>query len=248
MPAFRILIFSGTADYRHISIPAGIRALKKLAEDSASSPLPRFTADASEDAEIFNPSSLSAYKVIILLQCSGEFLNPNQLDALKTFVRSGGGVVAVHCASFAMKSSKWYGQLIGGVFDNHPEPQLGEVRLVDGEHPIMLARLPGIGASESQTSATKHQIQGSGRVWFDEWYNFEKHPREASKGIRVLLSVDEQSYAGGQLGVDHPIAWCQIFDGGRCFYTSLGHFDQAYEDEWFLGQLYGGILWAAGLA
>jgi type 1 glutamine amidotransferase len=62
----------------------------------------------------------------------------------------------------------------------------------------------------------------------------------------MLLAVDESSYEGGVHGEDHPVAWCQTFDGGRCFYTSLGHFDEAYEDEWFMGQLLGGLLWAAG--
>jgi type 1 glutamine amidotransferase len=81
----------------------------------------------------------------------------------------------------------------------------------------------------------------------DEWYNFKAHPRKTSDGLNMLLAVDEKSYDGGVHGDDHPIAWCHTFDGGRCFYTSLGHFDEAYEDERFMGQLLGGIFWTAGL-
>ncbi|KAK4149507.1 ThuA-like domain-containing protein [Chaetomidium leptoderma] len=241
---FRTLIFSRTTAYRHDSIPAGIRALHRLASNSTSGLHP-FTADESEDPSIFNPASLAKYRVIVLLQCSGEILDETQLDALKGFVRSGGGVVAVHCASFAMQSSEWYGRLIGGVFDNHPKPQPGRIRTLDPKHPIMTCQCsPGSGKDHAAEDLGEAQLE---RTWLDEWYNFKTHPRETSDGLNMLLAVDEKSYEGGVHGDDHPISWCQTFDGGRCFYTSLGHFDEAYEDDWFMGQLCGGILWAAGL-
>ncbi|KAL2019019.1 hypothetical protein VTK56DRAFT_10184 [Thermocarpiscus australiensis] len=237
---FKILIFSRTTAYRHDSIPAGIRAFHQLAADSTSTPHP-FTADDSEDPSVFNPDSLSAYSVIVLLQCSGECLDSAQLDALKGFVRSGKGVVGIHCASFAMQSSEWYGRLIGAVFDNHPEPQLGRVRVLDPKHPIMAS-------SPASSSSSAVDMSQTERTWMDEWYNFKAHPRTTSDKLHVLLAVDERSYTGGQHGDDHPVAWCQTFDGGRSCYTSLGHFDEAYEDEWFMGQLLGGILWAGGFS
>ncbi|KXX74025.1 hypothetical protein MMYC01_206956 [Madurella mycetomatis] len=230
---FKILIFSKTTAYRHSSIPAGIRGLHRLTSASASTPYP-FTAEDTEDSTVFNPTYLSAYRVIVLLQCSGDILTANQLDALKGFVRSGGGIVAVHCSSFAMQSSEWYGRLISGVFDNHPEPQVGRVTIVDSKHPVM-ACLPASGDLQS------------GRAWMDEWYNFKPNPSVTAKNLHVLLAVDEKSYKGGEHGDNHPIVWCQTFDGGRSFYTSLGHFDEAYEDVWFMNQLLGGIIWAAGL-
>ncbi|SPQ24985.1 ad930b5e-9406-4722-99ed-69a87e583577 [Thermothielavioides terrestris] len=236
---FKILIFSRTTAYRHDSIPAGIRALHRLAAASCSAAAAgpeSFTADDSEDPSVFTAASLAAYRVIVLLQCSGEFLDGQQLDALKGFVRSGGGVVAVHCASFAMQSSEWYGRLVGAVFDNHPEPQLGRLEITDPGHPIMTCRCAGSQQEERPIGE---------RTWLDEWYNFKTHPRAANDDLHVLLTVDEKSYHGGAHGDDHPVAWCHDFDGGRCFYTSLGHFDEAYEDDWYMGQLLGGILWAA---
>ncbi|KAL2175912.1 ThuA-like domain-containing protein [Thermothelomyces heterothallicus CBS 202.75] len=249
---FRVLVFSRTTAYRHDSIPAGIRALHRLASASAAGRHP-FTVDDSEDPAVFSPGSLAAYRVIVLLQCSGEFLDGAQLGALRGFVQAGGGIVAVHCASFAMQSSEWYGHLIGAVFDNHPEPQVGLVKLLDPKHPVMSLRAcdqdggANRPAQEPQEPQEPKQAQLE-RVWKDEWYNFKAHPRATSDGLHVLLGVDEKSYEGGAHGEDHPIAWCQTFDGGRCFYTALGHFDEAYEDDWFVGQLHGGILWTAGLA
>jgi type 1 glutamine amidotransferase len=50
------------------------------------------------------------------------------------------------------------------------------------------------------------------------------------------------------MGNDHPLAWCREFDGGRSFYTALGHFDEAYQDEAFMKHVLNGILWAARLS
>ena len=254
-PPFRVLVFSRTAAYRHASIPAGIRALERLAAASAAS-ADTFTVRATEDPAVFAPASLAAYRVIVLLQCSGEFLTdpPSQLAALRDFVHGGGGIVAVHCASFALASSPWYARLIGAAFENHPDPQRGRVRIVDPRHPIIAASL-GNGSGMRQLSAADAAADADAGEsergwewewdWLDEWYNFKMHPREANPDLHVLLTVDEASYAGGAHGEDHPVAWCHEFDGGRCFYTALGHFDEAYEDDGFMAQLLGGILWAA---
>ncbi|KAK0609505.1 ThuA-like domain-containing protein [Bombardia bombarda] len=241
MQPFRVLIFSHTTAYRHASIPAGIRGIQRLASLSTSTRAP-FTADATEDPAIFSPSTLPTYRVIVLLQCSGDFLSPPQLSTLQSFVRAGGGIVAIHCASYGQPSSPWYGRLIGAVFDNHPVPQTARVRIADANHSIIKDSLGrGVGMQQQQQQQ-QHQWEW---LWLDEWYNFKTHPRSLSPHLHVLLTVDEASYAGGTHGHDHPVAWCHDFDGGRSFYTALGHFDEAYEDEGFIGQVLGGIMWAA---
>jgi type 1 glutamine amidotransferase len=49
------------------------------------------------------------------------------------------------------------------------------------------------------------------------------------------------------MGDDHPISWCHEFDGGRSWYTGMGHAASAFTDEpLFLQHLLGGIRWAAG--
>ncbi len=58
--------------------------------------------------------------------------------------------------------------------------------------------------------------------------------------------LDESTYAGGGMGEDHPIAWCQLYEGSRAFYTGLGHTTESFEEPAFLAHLLGGIQWAAG--
>ncbi len=47
------------------------------------------------------------------------------------------------------------------------------------------------------------------------------------------------------MGSFHPIAWYHRFDGGRAFYTELGHTNESYADPLFRSHLAGGIIWAA---
>ncbi|KAI3325229.1 carboxylesterase-like protein [Xylariaceae sp. AK1471] len=218
---FRVFVFSKTAAYRHDSIPAGIEGLKRLGASTNS-----FNVEASEDASLINVNFLSQFKAIVFLSPSGEFLTKEQLIGLKTYINNGGGFVGIHCASSAMRSEPWYGELVGAYFTDHPEPQNGIVKVENKDHVIV--------------SGFPEQFE-----WFDEWYNFTWNPRDK---VTVLLSIDESVYEGGTMGSDHPLAWCREFDGGRSFYTSLGHFDEAYRDEAFMKQVLNGILWTARLA
>ncbi len=75
----------------------------------------------------------------------------------------------------------------------------------------------------------------------DEWYNYRAQPRVD----RILLSVDERSYQGGRMGAVHPVTWTHAFDGGRVWYTAMGHTTCSYAEPAFLGHLLEGIRWAA---
>jgi len=64
--------------------------------------------------------------------------------------------------------------------------------------------------------------------------------------VHVLATLDETSYSGGKMGADHPIAWCQAIDGGRSWYTAMGHTSESYAEPLFRLHLLGGIESAAG--
>ncbi|RKU44031.1 hypothetical protein DL546_004883 [Coniochaeta pulveracea] len=237
-PHIHLLVFSKTAGYRHDSIPAGIAAFERMASDSTT---PQIVVTATEDGSIFTADGLAQFQVIVLLQVSGDFLSPTQMLALHDFVRGGGGVVGVHCASTGMPSDPWYGRMIGAVFTDHPDPQVALVTVEDEKHEIMAGTL-GKGRAGWSEDRTGKKVW----KWLDEWYNYECNPRtKTDGGAHVLLSVDETSFEGGKHGADHPIAWCQEFEGGRTYYTALGHFDEAYEDEAFIGQLQNAVVWTS---
>src|SRR5918992_1112150 len=75
------------------------------------------------------------------------------------------------------------------------------------------------------------------------WYGrlagayFESHPNDPNvrKGtFRVLVDIDERSYQGGTNGDRHPMSWYHAYDGGRAFYTSMGHTDASFAEPLFL--------------
>ena len=95
----------------------------------------------------------------------------------------------------------------------------------------------------------------------DEWYNFQTFNNPVNGGgaaaiaynprnnpaLHILLTTDTTSYTGAvPAGTDHPIAWCHKYDGGRSWYTALGHTQASYTEASFLDHIYGGIQDAAG--
>ena len=73
-------------------------------------------------------------------------------------------------------------------------------------------------------------------------------------GLHVLLAgdlttlddPDKPKYPGEAFGNEFPLAWRHEFEGGRAWYTALGHQSDHYSDPRFTQHLLGGILWAMG--
>jgi hypothetical protein len=214
---FKVLLFSKTAGFRHDSIPAGIAAIRQLGGEN------HFDVFATEDASIFSDDSLAKFKAVVFFNTSGDVLDTLQQNAFQKFIRSGGGFVGIHSASDTEYEWPWYGELVGAYFQDHPQIQTANVVVVDTVH-----------------QSTSHLPSQWTRE--DEWYNFRTNPSNTAK---VLLQVDEGSYSGGTMGDSHPLAWYHEFDGGRAWYTAMGHTIETYNDALFLRHILGGIQWAA---
>src|SRR5207253_1124413 len=76
----------------------------------------------------------------------------------------------------------------------------------------------------------------------DEFYNF----KSIDPAIHVLVEIDETSYEGGTNGAHHPMSWYHDFDGGRAWYTNMGHTEATYTEPLFLRHLLGGLRYAIG--
>jgi Uncharacterized protein conserved in bacteria len=209
-----VLVFTKTEGYRHESIEKGVQTLRELGRKNG------FIALQTESSEDFTPQNLQNYKLVVFLSTTLDVLNDAQQKAFESYIKNGGSYLGVHAASDTEYDWPWYGKLVGGYFVSHPEQQKAKIDVLDKTHPST-AHLPD--------------------VWmhFDEWYNF----KDLNPDVHVLLKLDESSYKGGINGDNHPIAWYHEYDGGRVFYTGLGHTEASYDEPEFRQHLLGGILW-----
>jgi type 1 glutamine amidotransferase len=217
-PGTRILVFSRTVGFRHPSIPDGLNAITAIGERLG------IAVEHTEDATTFTTDNLARFSAVVFLSTTGDVLDSSQEAAFQGYIQAGGGFVGVHAAADAEYDWNWYGQLVGAYFSSHPRVQQATVHVEDLTH----ASTRCLPASWRRT---------------DEWYDFRASP---SNGISILATVDESTYTGGTMGSPHPIAWYHRFDGGRAWYTAMGHMSESYAEAAFLDHLAGGIVWATG--
>lgn len=216
----RILLFSETRGYRHDSIADAVTSLEELAASIGIQ-----TDHATDSSGVFNETTLANYNAVVWVLTSGDVLDTDEQVAFENYIRSGGGYAGIHAASDTEYEWPWYGALVGAYFASHPEIQVATQTVENGSHP-----------------STAHLNLTWTRT--DEWYDYSTNPRAR---VNVLLSLDEDSYSGGQMGSDHPSAWYHDYDGGRSWYTGGGHTSASYTEPDFRAHLLGGLRYAAGL-
>jgi type 1 glutamine amidotransferase len=214
----RILVFAKTQGYYHTSIPKGMQVLTEICSKQG------IAVDTTRNAEAFTRENLNRYKVVVFLNTSGDVLNSGQQETFMHYIRSGGGFVGIHAATDTEYDWPWYNQLVGAYFLSHPAQQKATIQVTDKNN-LATAMLP------DQWVRT------------DEWYNF----KDISPDVRVLAWLDESSYTGGANGEKHPFIWCHEFEGGRAFYTGVGHRDDNYDEPLVQQHLLGAIEWAGKL-
>jgi type 1 glutamine amidotransferase len=257
----KVLIYPRTAGPRHANLGTALAPGKNPAlgaNNVVQNALIAWMAEQGVQADwtedVTQLSNLNQYKAIIFASTSrdtlfkhGTAVDPARavntttgahLDAgrtaLRQYIRAGGGFVGIHNAFGTEYNWPWYEGLLGNAnYYDHGANQNGTVNIV---------------ANDSSTA-------GVGSFPFrDEWYNLEPFPTR----VKFLATVDENSLATRRTthpghGDFHPVAWCQYYDGGRAWLTTMGHDGQAFIDgSGFPGQaqfkklIVNGILSAMG--
>ncbi|MGI5159008.1 ThuA domain-containing protein [Microbispora sp. CA-102843] len=247
---YRILVYTRTAGPRHAHLGTtlgpglnpslndnnvAVKAVIKLGQENG------FAVDYTEDVtQLASAQTLLKYNAVMFLSTTRDALDDGAQTALRQYIRAGGGFIGVHNAFGTEYNWPWYEGLLGNAnFYDHGSNQPGTVEVVD-KHDASTEGLP--------------------KRWnfTDEWYNLVPFPTK----VRFLARVDEKTMpqgARGNLGhpghgSDHPVSWCQYYDGGRSWVTTLGHDVKAWTDEpmegdqYFLQHLLGGIKSVIGMA
>jgi len=262
----RVLLYTRTAGPRHANLGPALApglnpplAAGNVVQTQLKSWLEQqgITMDWTEDVTTLAGTNLNQYKAVIFASTSrdalwahGKAVDPAfavntttsaHLDAARTalrqYIRAGGGFVGIHNAFGTEYNWPWYEGILGNAnFYDHGPFQDGTVDIVSHGDP---------------------STNGLPRSWQfkDEWYQLEPFPTR----VKFLAAVDDATLANknttdpGNPNL-HPVAWCQYYDGGRAWTTTLGHDAAAFTDgSGFPGQaqfkqlLLNGIKSAMGL-
>jgi len=220
----RVLIYTKNGEgYVHENIAASVAALEKICAEEG------IQTDVSDDPTVFTPENLARYNAIVFSNSNNKgFDTEAQKKAFQDYIRAGGGFAAIHSSNATARDWPWYWAMVGGKFIRHAPHQEFDVLVTDPDHPST-AHLP-----ERWT------------VNDECYYSFQLNP-----DIHVLLSADmttvedegKSEYPGETFGQRFPLCWCHQFEGGRQWYTALGHDPWFYEDPLFIEHLRGGLLW-----
>ena len=215
-----VLVFTKTEGFRHESIATGVKALREMGRKN------NFIVLRTESSEDFNSENLANYSLVVFLSTTMDVLDESEQKAFEGYIQSGGSFLGIHAATDTEYDWPWYGKLVGGYFESHPNnPNVLEAKIdvLTNEH-----------------SSTTHLNDTWKRT--DEWYNL----KNLNPDVTVVMKLDEKSYDGGTNGENHPIAWYHEFDGGRAYYTGGGHTNESYSEPDFRKHLLGAIFWCLG--
>jgi len=222
----KVLIYTKNGKgFVHKNIPASIVGLKGICQKNG------WACEATDDPAIFNTKEkIAEFDVLVFSNTNNETFDTDaQKKVFQEYIRSGGGFVAIHSACASERQWPWYWANVGCKFVYHPKFQKFDVKVVDKKHP----------STEFLPDIWK---------WEDECYVLDHF----SLKMKVLLAADmrtidskrKDEYPGKTFGDYLPLCWCQEFEGGRQWYTALGHASEHFKDENYLKHLEGGIKWA----
>ena len=211
--------------YVHDNVAASVECLKKICDANG------WTYEATDSAAVFDSADkVKGVDALVFSNTNNEtFDTEAQKKVFQDYIRGGGGFVAIHSACGSERNWPWFWANLGGKFVRHPALQKFDVEVIDKAHPST-EHLPAIWN------------------WEDEFYYMnELNPRVhilLVGDLRTLKDDQKDKYPGRVFGDYFPLAWCQEFDGGRQWYTALGHKIEYYQDPNFIKHLEGGLRWA----
>ncbi len=212
--------------YVHDNIASSVAAIRKMGAENG------FAVDASDDPGVFTTANLKKYRVLIFSNSNNEaFQNDAQRDAFKAFIHAGGGFVGIHSASGSERSWPYYWSVVGGKFLRHPKLQKFTIRVADADH--------------RATKDLPASFEWEDECYFHEFLNPDLHPLLVTDPSKLDDPARAQ-HPCDLVGDALPLAWCLKADGGRAFYTALGHKKEHYTNPLLARHILGGILWVLG--
>ena len=234
----KVVVFSKSSGFLHISTSVGNELLKMMAAETGA-----FDITFNEDATSYTDEYLKRFDCIIVNNATHvekAFKGANR-EAFLNFIKNGGSYVGIHAASDGGKKD-WpeYSKMVGGQFDGHPWNAGGKwaMEVNDTENPI------------------NKPFPEKLFIFQDEIYR-QSGPYQKS-AMHTLLKIDpvndplrlKEGEKSGKKKVTHyreyPISWIKDYGKGKVFYTCFGHRAETYYVPKIADHMLRGIQWALG--
>ncbi|GAA0546631.1 ThuA domain-containing protein [Chitinophaga japonensis] len=217
----RVLVYTKNGKgYVHKNIPAAVAGIRHLGQQYG------FRVDVSDTPADFTDANLRQYNAIIFANTNNDVFNTDaQKVALMRFVQAGGGIVGIHSAVGTERRWPWFKRMMGATFVRHPPFQPLKEIIVDATHPST-SFLPKVWRCEDEC-----------------YFVTEMNPDLHVLVVHDLSGIQDNKETPDFYGKVFPSVWCHEFDGGRQWYTALGHEGKVYADPVFQKHILGGLQW-----
>ena len=229
-----VLVYSNPAWYVHPTLSATNHWFLHFGWDTG------INIDQTDDPSKLELDDLMRYQVLVLNSTTnfGEGLSEKQKEELVAWFRQGHGIVSIHAAAVHHHAWEWYSRLVGCDFaaDSDRMPARLVVDPAAASHPAVQPFAPEFWLTE-------------------EWLCYDRAVT-GQPDVKVLLRLDESTFEPVRekfremkvqpMGKDHPAAWTRETEGGRFFYTAIGHDARALNSEFGRQHLLAALRWAGG--
>jgi type 1 glutamine amidotransferase len=216
----KVLVYTKNGKgYVHKNIPAAVQSIREMGKELG------FQVDVSDTPLVFTDENLRKYNTLIFTSTNNDvFDNDAQKVAFMRYTQAGGGFVGIHSVTGTERNWPWFKRLVGGTFVRHANFQKFQQVIIDTLHP------------------STRFLPRNWEVTDECYYIKEINPDIRVLAVHNLNTVDDKDKPV-IYGNAFPSVWTHEFDGGRQWYTALGHDSSMYKDPVFRKHILGGIQW-----
>ena len=224
----RVLVYTKNGKgYVHDNIAASVICMQELGKAN------HFKVDVSDDPSVFSEENLQKYTLLIFSSTNNDvFDNDEQRLAFRRYIEAGGGFVGIHSVTGTERNWTWFKMMIGETFSSHAKFQVFSIKKIAPFHPSMQG-VPAIWSKADECYFGKQLYPGIKVLMAHDLSTLEKSPAD-------IISTNAGSFANF-----FPAVWCQEFEGGNIWITTLGHDKADYQEATFKNHLLQGITFIA---
>ena len=233
-PPKKLLAIGEEKGYRHDAVTHALATIERLGRESGlwDTYIRTDTEALTKKKLEYNAKNLNDFDAVVFFTGGNLEMDESQKADFLAFVHDDGkGFVGIHSAAITFTNWPAFGEMIGGVFDEHP--------WLAFEAPVIVedARFPGMAQWPAAFTIR------------DEIYQMKGFSRE---NCRVLMRLDASKLDLANPKVhridrDFAVTWAKMYGKGRVYYSTLGHVTENWDKPEFEKMYVEAIRWALGL-